>query len=90
MHVKARHKSISKYLPWAVIIDGLNKRNWSLDESSSSKKIFIRGNEKILVVKLGPNKWKAEYFVGRRLQDISGVAEEEFVKKMVFEMGWLK
>jgi len=81
-------KARNTRIPWGVIADGLSKMgNWSMTESSSRRKIFLRGNQRIVAVRLGPNRWKAEYSVNDRLQDTSGMAEEEYVKRIVLEMG---
>lgn len=80
-----------KSVPWSVIADGLAKwRGWQLTEDSKKRKIFIRRNEKIFVVNVMGNKWKAEYFVNNKLQDTTGVADKEFVKSLVMEMGFLR
>ena len=82
---------IPKSVPWNVIADGLKKwRGWNLEENTSKRKIFVRGNEKILVVNVMGKKWKAEYFFRNRLQDTTGVADKEFVKSLVMEMGFLR
>lgn len=82
-------KKVSKIknLPWPVVIDGMNKLgHWTLFQSTMRTKSFTRRNEKIVAVKLGPNRWKAEYFVNGRLHDTSGMAEEEFVKRIILQM----
>ena len=74
-------------MPWPVVIEGINKLgHWNLIQSTTRIKSFSRRNEKIVAVKLGPDRWKAEYFVNGRLQDTSGMAEEEYVKRIILQM----
>jgi hypothetical protein len=89
--MKAKTKSRKNHLPkmpWSVVADDLKRRgNWSLVNSTPKIKIFQRRNERLVAVKLGRNEWKAEYFQSGRLMDTSGAWNEEFVKKMIYEMG---
>jgi hypothetical protein len=83
-----KHKIKALHIPWPVIADGLSKLgHWNLIESSSRRKIFERRNERIVAIRLGPDRWKAEYSVNDRLEDMSGMAEEEYIKRIVLEMG---
>lgn len=85
--MQARQKGKLKILPWNVVIEGMDKLgHWNLIGSTVRMKSFARGNEKIVAVKLGPNRWKAEYFSKGRLQDTSGMAEEEYVKRIILQM----
>lgn len=85
--MNAKKGSKAKFLPWTVVINGVNKLgHWNLFQSTPRTKSFVRGNEKIVAVRLGPNRWKAEYFVNGRLQDTSGMAEEEYVKRIILQM----
>ena len=81
-------KTRIKPMPWKVVVDDLRRRgNWILVGSTPSSKIFERGNERLVAVKLRKEMWKAEYFQRGRLEDVSGTADEEFIKLMVYEMG---
>lgn len=87
---KAKTKD-SRFIPWSVIVDGLKQHGrWSLVESTPKIKIFERRNERLIAVRLGAKQWKAEYFVAGRLMDTSGTWNEDFVKKMLYEMGVLR
>ena len=90
--IKSKSKTKqSKHLPkfpWSAVADDLKRRGrWVLLESTPEAKIFGRGNEKLVAVKLRHKFWKAEYFLAGRLMDTSGMADEEFVKLMIYEMG---
>jgi len=80
-----------RVMPWRVVDDGMAKfGNWKLIETKTSARSYRRGNEKIVAVKLGPDKWKAQYFAQGRLQDMSGAWDEESLKRILVEMAIFK
>ena len=87
---KTRKKSTIYYkiLPWNAVAEDLARRSqWKLVENLQRRKVFDRGNERIVAVRFGPTNWKAEHFVAGKLVDSSGMADEEFVKRIIYEMG---
>lgn len=59
-------------------------------KDEKDRKIFSRGNEKLVAFRFLKDKWKAEYFVGKRLSDSTGLDEEGWAKVLMMEMGVLK
>ena len=95
--MKKNQKKIKKMkfglpvMPWNVVDDGMAKYgNWKLMEVKSNSRSYQRGNEKIVVVKLAPEKWKAQYFSRGRLLDMSGAWDVESLKRILIEMAIFK
>jgi len=60
---KIKAKKGFKAFPWTAVAEDLRRRgNWILVKSTANNKIFERGNERLVAVKLRQDQWKAEYF----------------------------
>ncbi|HLC39802.1 MAG TPA: hypothetical protein VJJ76_02870 [archaeon] len=91
MKKNQKSQSVTKYFkawPWHILAEDLARRaGWKWAENNPRRKIFDRRNERIVAVKLGLKEWKAEHFIAGKLVDSSGIAQEEFVKRIIYEMG---
>lgn len=57
-----------------------------MERDEKDLKRYRRGIQFIIAKRVSKNKWKVEYFVGRRLRDSAGIAEEEFAKVLLSEL----
>jgi hypothetical protein len=87
MKSKAQHRRIPT---WNEVAKVLEVRGWQLYKDTKFKKVFVRGNERIVAFRTVGGKWKAEYFYKNKLEDTSGIFDANFVKLMTMEMGVLK
>ena len=81
----------SKIPSWIEITKMLEVRGWVLAKSGGYRKEFRRGSERLIVFRTAENLWKADYFVGKHLDDSTGAYEDEkFTRLLALEIGVLK
>ena len=88
--VNARKSRMRRLLSWDDVIKIMAIRGWDIVENRPTKKIWIRGNEKVNVFRTFENRWKAEFFYGKKLEDSTGTHDEFFAKVMTIEFAALK
>lgn len=79
-----------KLLTWDELSKMMEIRGWQLVRNERAKKVWRRGREEVRTFKTFENRWKTEFFIGRRLQDSTGESDEFFARVITFELAVLK
>ena len=77
-------------MPWSTLNNFLKSIGWEQQVDRKNLKRYKIGSKTLVIINVGKNKWKVDYFIGRRLVDSAGVMDEEFAKVMAGELGWLR
>ena len=87
---KMRAKLFNRIPTWEEVEKVLSVRGWELSQREKGRLIFRRGEERIISFKTVGGMWKSEYFVGKKLEDCTGVSDADFTKLLTMELGVLK
>ena len=89
----ARHEYFMeryKKIPWTEVRKLLEYVGWSTKRDDGQAKIFVKGVQKLSILRMNRNKWKVEFFWGKRISDNMGINDEEEAKILASEFGVLK
>lgn len=87
---KNANEKLRRIPSWYKVQKVLEVVGWQLVDDKLTRKVFVRGNEKIVSLKTVGDMWKSEYFYRNKLKDTTGVFEREFIQLLTMEMGVLK
>jgi len=79
----------AKKTPWPEVRRVLEAFGWSSKRDDRQAKIFVKGVQRLAILRMGKNKWKVKFFWRNKVSDNMGINDEEKAKILAAEFGVL-